>query len=158
MELCDISSREPVQEQGSGWFLRQLPFGDAVHAQSNETARSGPRLLIQIGPDAPGEQEPLRPWIIVNGALDRAEYLRNRLPLVEQHRLWLDAQSDIGVRSESCGFSRTVKANDGRGMMAPSRGLARSARPRNEERRELGEQLRQSLVNQPGNIHTEACG
>jgi hypothetical protein len=139
--LSDFGFRETFQEERSGWLLRQLTLGDPVHAQPNKAACTRPHVLVQVRPDAPGESEPPRPGIIVNGPLDRTEYLRYHLPLVEQHRLRLRAQSNIGVCSECGGFSWPVEANDGGGILTRCRGLARGARPRDEQRRELGEQL-----------------
>ena len=60
----------------------------------------------------------------VDGPLDRAQHLRTRLPLVEEHRLGAIPKRRVGVRPEREGLALVVEPHGARSMPQRCRGLA----------------------------------
>jgi hypothetical protein len=86
------------------------------------------------------EEEPVRTWVVIDGAPGRSEHCRDLLPLVEQHRLVQAAQRGIGVCDERRRFCCGVEVHDRSGTTGCRGRLPRCARSHHHDRRYLCEQ------------------
>src|SRR5438132_4298435 len=133
---------EPVEEQRRAGATDKLAERETEEAQADEPAGARPGLGLEVGADATGQQEPSGTRVLVDGSLDRPEYRRHRLPLVEQQRLGLPTQGGVGIGAEGRRLGLTIEPNDRRGVPARGRRLAGGAWASDEKCRKLGEQLR----------------
>ncbi len=75
----------------------------------------------------------------VDGPLHGAKHPRHDLPLVEQDRFTKTAQGGVGIGPDRDRLSLAIEAHDGGGPARSGRGLAGRSRPRDEDRRQLGQ-------------------
>ena len=102
--------------------------------------------------DAAGDEKASGPRPLIDGPLDRAEHLRNRLPLVEQHGLWQRAQRGVWVVAKRFGFRRLVEAHNGRGQTLGRGRLPGGAGTGYQECGQFIEELAQPFVDQPSGV------
>jgi hypothetical protein len=102
--------------------------------------------------DAAGDEKAPGSRSLIYGPLDRAEHLRNCLPLVEQHGLWQRAQRGVGVIAKRRSFRRLIEAHNGLGQTLGRRRLSGGARPSYQECGQFIEELAQRFVDQPSGV------
>src|SRR5664280_782691 len=74
-EAVNPRARESGQEQRRlrGQPPGHFPLGESVHVHADDPTGTGPRLVLQLSPHAPGQQVLTRSRIAIDGALYRAD-------------------------------------------------------------------------------------
>ena len=102
--------------------------------------------------NAAGDEKAPAPRSLIDGPLDRAKHLRNRLPLVKQHGLRQRAQRGVRVVAKRFSFRRLVETHNGRGQAPGRRRLPGGTGTGYQECGQFIEKLAQPFVDQPRGV------
>src|SRR5664280_2258511 len=126
-----------------------FPLGESVHVHADDPTGTGPRLVLQLSPHAPGQQVLTRSRIAIDGALYRAQDRRNLLPLVDKHGSGGAPQRSVRVGAVGRGNTWPVQPNRVDGELTGRRRLADGSRPGHHHGGEVAQHLAQVAVHQP---------
>lgn len=89
--------------------MLKLSLYQAIHKDPDKSPSRGPASGSQIGLAGASQYEAARRGPFINGPLNRAEYLRHHLPLIDQQRIRSVSQSSVRIRAHDCRLSGPVQ-------------------------------------------------
>jgi hypothetical protein len=129
---------DPIEEPLISAKPSDLSLSERPDRNSQDSAGARPGLIFEISPDASRDHEPTWTGVRIDCALDRTEYFRDDLPLIDQQRSWPSQQRRIRVRSKGHRFGGAVQSSDVNNVARGWGGLPGRARTGDDDCRGSG--------------------